>query len=127
MEKEFEPNLEYSEDEARARYTRQLENPLALFLVAEDAALGPVGYLYAHAEKNEGSSNLECNLEVIYIKPEFRGRGIANELIQSCLAWVKANQIQKIKTEIFAKNEVSRKAFEKNGFEPYVVIYSLEL
>ncbi len=39
VEKEFEPYLEYSEDEARARYTRQLENPLTLFLLETEELL----------------------------------------------------------------------------------------
>lgn len=127
VEKEFEPALKYSEDEARERYTRQLQNPLALFLIASDKMQEAIGYLYAHAEKTEGSTDPECNLEVIYIKPEFRGRGLSSELIHACIDWAKENNIHKIKTEIFAKNTASKIAFEKQGFEQYLHIYSLDI
>lgn len=127
VEKEFEPGLKYSEDESRVRYLKQLNNPLALFLIVEDDTKKPLGYLYAHAEEADVHDQLECNLEVIYLIPESRGKGLSNQLIQSCIDWAKKNHITKIKTEIFAQNTASRKAFEKNGFDPYLLIYSLEI
>lgn len=127
VEKKFESDLKYSEEESRMRYLKQLSNPLALFLIVEDDTRNPLGYLYAHAEETNEQDQLECNLEVIYLVPEFRGKGLSSQLIRSCIEWAKKNHITKIKTEIFAQNTASRKAFEKIGFDPYLLIYSLEI
>lgn len=82
VEKEYEPLLEYSEEEAHKRYLKQLENKLALFLIAESDSHLPIAYLYAHAEKtNSNIDVLECDLEVIYISPEFRNKGISKQLL----------------------------------------------
>ncbi|MDH5533008.1 MAG: GNAT family N-acetyltransferase [Candidatus Pacebacteria bacterium] len=128
VEKEFEPFLEYSRDEINNKYLQQLNNPLALFLIAEDSDNSPMGYLYAHTNKINSKSNLlECQLEVIYILPEFRNKGLSKQLINECINWAKEKQITRIKTEIFSKNTISVKAFENTGFNQYSSIYSLDI
>lgn len=127
VEKEFEPMLQYSKVEVQKKYTDELKNPLSLFLIVENDNLS-VGYLYAHAKKiNLNSKDLVCELEVVYVSPEFRGRGLAKDLINECIIWAKGKKILNIKTDIFAKNLPSKKTFEKIGFEEYSLTYSFNL
>ena len=128
IEKEFEPTLSYSKTEYFDKYSKQIKNPLALFLIIENSDALPVGYLYAHIEKTNSNSKISiCELEVVYILPEFRGKGLTTDLINECFIWVKNKNISKIKTEIFAKNVVSRKVFEKIGFKEHSLSYSIDL
>ncbi len=111
---------------ARERYTQQLQSPRALFLllyVADQLA----GYCYAHVLDPEFpySKKPECELEVLFLYPQFRGKGFAAEFIQAVQEWAKMKQASRIKTTIFAKNEASIRAVKKFGFEADTVVFTL--
>jgi GNAT superfamily N-acetyltransferase len=126
VEKEFEPLLTFSKEEARRRYTSELTNPNSLILVAEED-LTPIGYLYSHAEKVEyfNTDKLECEIEVVFVSEEFRGQGVAQLLIEKCLEWAKTKNMLRIKTGIYAQNSSSQSVFAKVGFVPYHITYIL--
>lgn len=125
-EKEFEPLLTFSKDESRARYSEELNNPNALLLVAQDNQK-IVGYLYAHAGSVEyfSTDKAECEIEVVYVSSEYRGQGIAQQLIDGCLSWAKDKNVFRFKTGIYAQNAASQSAFMKYGFAPYHSTYTL--
>jgi GNAT superfamily N-acetyltransferase len=125
VEKKFEPLLTFSSEEATQRYSRELINPNALLLLAEENQR-PIGYLYAHAEKVEylATNQMECEIEVVFVFPEFRGRGVAQLLINRCIEWTKTKDVYRIKTGIYAQNTSSQSAFTKIGFEPYHIVYT---
>ena len=120
MEKSFEPLLCFTATETETRYTKQLKNEDALFLIAEIEGT-IVGYLYAHADKVEyfDTDKLECEIEVIYIEPKYRGKGLAQELLQVCIDWAHNKNVFCLKTGIYAQNNDSIRAFTKLGFSPY--------
>lgn len=127
-EKNFEPLMLFSYEEARARYSNQINNPDCLFLIAELNGKA-IGYLYAHLDKVPyiETDKKECFLEVIYLEPEARGKGISTQLINNCIHWATENNALRVRCDIFAKNQASIKTFEKSGFELSSVVYSLEL
>jgi GNAT superfamily N-acetyltransferase len=63
------------------------------------------------------TSRPECEIEVIYIKPEYRRLGFSSALIKEAIAWAKDQQAWRIKTEIFAENTASQTTFEQQGFK----------
>lgn len=120
VERNFYTSVSYSKDEATTRYKKQFENPQALFLIVEDDDEKPAGYLYAHIDANK-----LCEVEVVYVDAQYRGRGIAQELVQRCREWAKSRHATSISTHIFVKNTASLHAFEKMGFQPHNIEYRL--
>jgi GNAT superfamily N-acetyltransferase len=128
VEKEFEPLMTFSKEEAENRYAYQLQHSIALFLllyVNENVA----GYAYAHLEKPESLSTtkLECEFEVLYLKPEFRGQGLSATLISEVISWAKEQKVFRIKTDIFTRNKASIQVFEKQGFQAHNIGFVLDM
>ena len=125
VEKNFDVTIAYDEEEARLRYTKQLFNPLALFLIAETQEKIPVGYLYAHISNEPPMQRGE--IEVVFISEKYREAGIAQELISRSLAWMKDHKVKRVFSHIFAENQPSQRVFEKLGFAPHNIEYLLEI
>jgi GNAT superfamily N-acetyltransferase len=129
VELQFEPLLKYSEQEATNRYTQELRNDHALFLIAEEGSL-PIGYLYAHIDQIDyfSTSKPECEIEVIYLEKEARGKGVSKQLVDSCISWAKKSNVFRIKAGIYHQNQLSLSSFQKYGFKPYhtTLTFSLE-
>lgn len=128
VEKTFEPRLKYSESEAETRYTKQLGDDNILFIIAE-LDNTPVGYLYAHIDMIDylDTDRPVCEIKVVYIDPIARGKGMAQLLISQAKEWALTKNCIEIKSGIFADNQCSRKAFEKAGFTPRHITYSLNM
>jgi GNAT superfamily N-acetyltransferase len=123
VERAFEPQLTYDEDQARKRYGDALHDPQTLFLIAELAAQ-PVGYLYAYladAPEYFAARTKHCIIEVVYLEPQARGYGIVRELIARCSEWARAAGASRLIAGIYAANESSIKVFAGQGFAPYHV------
>ncbi len=123
VERAFEPQLTYDEAQARERYGNALGDPQTLFLIAELAAQ-QVGYSYAYvvdAPPYFATPAKHCVIEVVYVEPHARGRGVAQELIARCSEWAQAAGASRLIVGIYAANEPSIKAFAEQGFVPYHV------
>ena len=123
VERQFEPQLQFSLEEAYVRYQHELANPQALLLIVEDSG-EPVGYLYAHIEPTPSYFALlatECVLEVIYLEPVARGKRFADQLIEKCIAWADDQNVWRYSTGIYAQNSSSLLVFQRLGFRPYHV------
>lgn len=128
VEKQFEPLLTFSDQEAREHYTKQLKNDNAHFLVAEDADQ-ILGYLYGHIDIVDyfSTKSPEAEAEVIYLKPEARGKGVAKQLVDQFIVWAKEKKAFRVKGGIYDQNEPSKNLFLKYGFKPYHTFYTFDL
>ena len=114
----YEERMLYSKDFYRQQDLKELQNEHALILIGE-LAEKPVGYLYAHIDPTPdylAGNDLECEIEVIYLEPEARWQGLAQELIEECIQWAKEKNVRRLKTGIYAQNTASLNAFRKSGF-----------
>lgn len=121
VERAFEPQLMYEEAQARERYGETLHHPQTLLLIAELVAQ-PVGYLYAYvadAPPYFATRAKHCIIEVVYLEPQARGRGIAQDLVARCGDWARAAGASRLMAGIYAANEPSIKLFAGQGFVPY--------
>src|SRR5512138_3864113 len=55
----------------------------------------------------------------VYVKPEWRGLHIAEELIRMCIDWAKARKIVMVKLGVAAVNEPAIRCYERCGFKVY--------
>ena len=88
----------------------ELNNKLALWLVAEDA--GNVwGYVGSQTVMDE------TDMMNIAVHPDYRNRGVAIGLIQELIAALKERGSHSLMLEVRASNDPARKLYEKLGFQ----------
>lgn len=90
----------------------ELQNPLAVFYVAEDVeAESAVGYLGMHHILDEGF------ITNIVVHPACRRQGIACALLTEARRYGKRQEMNRICLEVRASNIAARKLYERFGFE----------
>ncbi len=90
----------------------ELQNPLAVFLTAEDVRTeSAVGYVGMHHILDEGY------ITNIVIHPAFRRQGIAAALLRELMAYAKAHDLTRITLEVRESNAAAIALYEALDFE----------
>lgn len=66
-------------------------------------------------------------LGFMYLKPNYRGLGIIQNLIDDLKLWAKSKGIVEIRLEVYSDNTSAIKAYEKNGFKNHMTEMKLYL
>ena len=69
-----------------------------------------------------------ATLAAVFVRPEWRGLGIIDGLLEACCAWARARQVIIIKLAVVTTNPAAIKAYQRNGFvifgqDPKVILY----
>jgi RimJ/RimL family protein N-acetyltransferase len=59
------------------------------------------------------------SLAGLYVRPGWRGIGIADALLAVCLDWARAHQVVIVKLSVVTTNEHALRCYERNGFRAY--------
>ena len=124
--REFEPLLLFKWQNSFDHYAAELRNQNAKIIVADDPVAGIVGYQYSYMTTLDylARQNNECTLEALYVSPDFRGQGIAKELVQHAERWaINEKKADRIKAGIYVGNTTSEAIHIKAGFTPYYTEY----
>lgn len=90
----------------------ELQNPLAVFLVAEDLdAEKAVGYLGMHHILDEGA------IANLAIHPGYRRQGIASALLKEAIAYAERHDLQRLTLEVRTSNQAAIALYRQFGFE----------
>lgn len=90
----------------------ELQNPLAVFYVAEDVeAEKAVGYLGMHHILDEGA------IANLVIHPGYRRQGIASALLQQAIHYAKRHDLSRLTLEVRVSNEPAIALYQQYGFE----------
>jgi ribosomal protein S18 acetylase RimI-like enzyme len=82
----------------------------ALFFVINEKPVG-LSALY------RSSNNQQLGeIKQVWISPEYRGKGIADNLLLELINWGKANDYKLIEANVIKGNERAIRFYEKNGF-----------
>jgi ribosomal-protein-alanine N-acetyltransferase len=87
-----------------------VQEEVGLGLVAEDEGL-IVGFLTGMVVVDE------FHLHNIAVHPDFRGRGIGRELLESIQSWCEDNDMRRILLEVREDNEIARHLYLSIGYE----------
>jgi ribosomal protein S18 acetylase RimI-like enzyme len=81
------------------------------------------GYLIIFIKKTIPIFKLEKLAEItdLYIKEEFRGRGISNKLRDEVIKWCKMKNISSITLDMLPNNIHAKMIYEKWGFKDFLV------
>jgi GNAT superfamily N-acetyltransferase len=97
-------------------------------LVAELGGI-VVGSGYARIEKAKFfySHQKYAYLGFMYVRPEFRGKGINREIIEALKSWSLSKNINELRLEVYYDNLPALKAYGKFGFTKYLIEMRLGL
>jgi ribosomal protein S18 acetylase RimI-like enzyme len=96
-----------------------IESPNAEVLVAvvEDQLVGS-GYAKILQAKPYQTFTEYAYLGFMYVKPEFRGQGVNQKVMDGLLQWSKNKGLSEVRLEVYKDNERAKKAYSKIGFTP---------
>jgi ribosomal protein S18 acetylase RimI-like enzyme len=63
----------------------------------------------------------------LYVVPEARGRGIADQLVGAAVAWAQEHHYERIQLYVTAANHAARRCYRRTGFQPVQEIWRREL
>ena len=66
-------------------------------------------------------------LGFMYVKPEFRGKGINQMVLETLINWAKSKGISEIRLEVYDENLIAKKAYLKVGFMPNLLEMRMEV
>lgn len=124
--KDYEPLLTFDWQQSYDHYRKELENNSARISIATDNDGVIAGYQYSYISVLDylATDNRECTLEALYVRPEYRGKGIAKELVENAEQWaISEMRVNRIKAGIYTGNRASEQVHLKDGFVPYYTEY----
>ncbi|MDR6527263.1 ribosomal protein S18 acetylase RimI-like enzyme [Chryseobacterium rhizosphaerae] len=105
-----------------------IQSPDATLIVVEDHdEIVASGYaLIKTSEKDYNNFTSYAYLGFMYVKPEYRGKGINKIITDELVSWSTSKGITEVRLDVYAENESAVKAYEKAGFEPLLLTMRLK-
>ena len=97
-------------------------------LVAEvNGNLVSSGYAYAKAARTYLDHKDYAYLGFMYTKPQFRGKGINQRIVDKLKDWAKENNLFEVRLTVYEENLPAIKAYKKAGFKNHLSEMRLRL
>lgn len=97
------------------------DNSSCLLLAEIDGKIVGSGYAKLMHSKPFERHKQHAYLGFMYITPEHRGQGINKIVLDRLIDWAVQQGIDEIRLDVFAENSPAINAYQKAGFEPYLV------
>jgi len=85
-----------------------------------------VGYILFYNPINErfGFKTKHCfgGIIELYVMPEFRRKGVASQLIQRCVDYLKSKGAIDVRVDVLMHNKKAMNLYQKHGFKDWVAI-----
>ena len=66
-------------------------------------------------------------LGFMYVKPEFRGQGINQKILNGLIYWAKSQNLTEVRLEVYDKNTRAKNSYLKAGFKANLLEMRLEI
>lgn len=99
-------------------YQRFINDDNRIILVYEiDSKV--VGYIYGYIDLSPVNIRPEAILDALYVEESYRTNGIATELIDEFITWVKSKDAISIEVSVLLENNKAINLYLKNRFKKY--------
>ena len=85
------------------------------------------GYAIKKASRHYLNPPFHAFIGFLYVEPDCRGRGINQRVLDHLFAWAQANDLPEVHLTVYPDNAPAIRAYEKVGFEPYILEMRLNL
>jgi GNAT superfamily N-acetyltransferase len=111
-------NLNWPRGEGREYFAGLVACDRSLCLLAEFAGV-TAGYLVGHSQEETTLMLVKAaELESMYVRERYRGRGVGAALIGEFLGWARARGAQLASVTAYAANEGAIRLYKREGFRP---------
>ncbi|HLO04815.1 MAG TPA: GNAT family N-acetyltransferase [Symbiobacteriaceae bacterium] len=91
-------------------------DPGQTILVAEDAA-GLAGFIWLAIEEEWGGTGTRGEVAALYVRPEYRGKGVGRELMAEGEAMLRRYGCHKVHLMVTRSNESAVRLYEELGYK----------
>ncbi|MHA7901044.1 MAG: GNAT family N-acetyltransferase [Henriciella sp.] len=85
------------------------------------------GYAQKKRSRHYVSPDYHAYIGFLYVAPDYRGRGINRLVLDHLFAWARDHGLPEIHLTVYPDNEAAIRAYEKVGFDPYILEMRLNL
>ncbi len=119
-------------DDARERwlndYPLWIKDRTHLLLLAVTES-GPVGFI--HCRRFAPGAMFvevpEVYVEALYVRPEYRRKGLGQEFVQMAREWSLALGVERLRFNVLARNESALRFWESEGSDPAMIMATITL
>jgi RimJ/RimL family protein N-acetyltransferase len=112
---DYQKNLSHPAKHWEDMLTMQPDEATIFLAIQEGNLIGMTGMVRGNSSKTRHSAMIWG----VYVRPEWRGLHIAEELIKSCLKWAKLRKIVLAKLGVVSINTAAIGCYERCGFQAY--------
>lgn len=116
-ERPFDPTLKEGEIFYYSIEELILDSKTEVLVMEYNNELIGCGYAQIRAAKPYQKHDLFGYLGFMFVKPDFRGNGLNNLLLNDLKKWVLSQGITEVRLDVYNDNEAAVKAYEKAGFK----------
>lgn len=99
----------------------------SVLLVAElEGVLVASGYAKILPDRHYLKHQYQGYLGFMFVPEEHRGKGFNKKIIDALIAWCKAREVYEIRLDVYPANDSAIKAYEKAGFQKYMLAMRLD-
>ena len=115
-------NPEYVKRGLGARLAKNLRQKNTVFFVAEEKEK-LIGYSGGEIQKNPAFAKFKKrgHLFNLYVKPEYRSKGIGKKLIRATLSWFRKKKVSDLTIMVYSHNKSAYKIYKNLGFKDYIL------
>lgn len=92
-----------------------------VFVAELDGELIASGYALEKEAKDYEKHEKYAHLGFMFVKPEHRGKGVNQKILDALLDWAKRRNLTEIRLEVYSENASAIKAYQKAGFAPHLL------
>lgn len=79
------------------------------------------GYAKILKGKSYHKHNKYAYLGFMFVKPEYRGKGLIQGIVEELKRWCLANNLNEIRLEVYDDNDAAIRAYEKSNFKKHMI------
>ena len=102
------------------------EQASVVVAVADQEIVGS-GYAKILKAKSYQKYSEYAYLGFMYVRPEYRGQGINQKILQHLLDWAKDRNLTEVRLEVYDENTIAKNAYLKAGFKGNLLEMRLEI